>query len=124
LAAAVERWRVVEVVVAPRFRPNLVARLGDEGLAVTVWANRVDLEVTSATEWRRAIVEGRVAHDHHPLLGEHVGATVARSTVDGSLRLVPPDDGSPVDAARAARMAWWRAVELAVDGAAGAPVIY
>ena len=39
---------------------------------------------------------------------------VARSTSDGSLRLVPPDDGTPVDAARAARMAWWRALDIGV----------
>ena len=106
-----QRWRVLEVVVAPRQRGDLVARLG-ESLPVVVWPNRVDVEVASATEWRRAIVEGRVAHDHHPLLAEHVGASVAKSTTDGSLRLVPPDDGRPVDAARAARMAWWRALDV------------
>jgi phage terminase large subunit-like protein len=96
------------VIVAPRFRAQLVDRLVDAGAPVEVWPNRVDLEVASATEWRRAIVERRVGHDHHPLLAEHVSASVARSTPDGSLRLVPPDDGRPVDAARAARMAWWR----------------
>jgi phage terminase large subunit-like protein len=115
LDTAREHWQVVEVVVAPRCRANLVARLGDDGAPVEVWPNRVDLEVESATEWRRAIIEGRVAHDHHPLLAEHVAASVARSTSDGSLRLVPPDDGRPVDAARAARMAWSRAVELGED---------
>ena len=120
-AAAAERWRVAEVVVAPRTRANLVARLGDGGadgrspLPVEVWPNRLDLEVTSATEWRRAIIEGRVAHDHHPLLAEHVSASMARSTSDGSLRLVQPDDGRPVDAARAARMAWARAIDLGAD---------
>ena len=112
-AQAAERWRVLEVVVAPRQRGDLVARLS-EFLPVEVWPNRVDIEVASATEWRRAIVEGRVAHDHHPLLAEHVAASVARSTSDGSLRLVPPDDGTPVDAARAARMAWWRALDVGV----------
>jgi phage terminase large subunit-like protein len=106
--AAGERWQIAEVIVAPRFRAQLVDRLVDAGAPVEVWPNRVDLEVASATEWRRAIVERRVGHDHHPLLAEHVSASVARSTPDGSLRLVPPDDGRPVDAARAARMAWWR----------------
>ena len=83
--AAATRWRVLEVVVAPRQRGDLVARLA-ESLPVEVWPNRVDVEVASSTEWRRAIVEGRVAHDHHPLLADHVGASVARSTSDGSLR--------------------------------------
>ena len=111
-ARAARRWKVVEVVVAQRYRPDLVRALADEQVAVDVWLNRADLEVTSATEWRRAIVEGRVAHDHSQVLAEHVGASVARSTPDGSLRLVQPDDDRPVDAARAARMAWWRARDV------------
>jgi hypothetical protein len=89
---------------------------------VTVWPNRVDIEVDSATEWRRAIVEGRAPHDHHPLLAEHVGATVARATSDGSLRLVGRDETRPSDAARAARMAWWRARDVGVR--MEAPAVY
>ena len=100
---AAARWTVVEVVVAPRTRGNLVATLRDAGadgrpaLEVEVWPATTEAEVVSATDWRRAIVEGRVAHDHHPLLGEHVASSVARNTPDGSLRLVPPEDGRPVD---------------------------
>jgi hypothetical protein len=121
VAAAVARWEVLDVVFAPRMRPNLVAALQAD-LEVTVWPNRVDVEVDSATEWRRAIIEGRVPHDHDPLLAEHVAASTARSTGDGSLRLVAPDDGRPVDAARAARMAWWRVVEIGTR--LEAPAIY
>ena len=121
-AKAAARWRVVEVVVAPRQRSGLIPRLAEGGLTVDVWPNRVELEVTSATEWRRAIVEGRVVHDHHPLLAEHVAGSVARSTGDGSLRLTQPDDGRPVDAARAARMAWWRALD--VGHRLEAPAVY
>lgn len=108
LAQAGERWRVVATVFAARMRPNLVAGLD----GVEVWPLDAGLDVESATEWRRAIVEGRVPHDHHPLLGEHVAACAVRSMPDGTLRLVAPDDGRPVDAARAARMAWWRAGHL------------
>jgi phage terminase large subunit-like protein len=104
---ATEKWNVLEVVVAPRQRSQLLPVLEQMGLVVDVWPNSTDIEVTSATEWRRAIVEGRVPHDHHPVLAKHVSASVARSTSDGSLRLAEGD--SPVDAARAARMAWWRA---------------
>lgn len=118
---AAQTWQVEQVIVAPRQRANLIPRLTDDlGLAVDIWPGKTDLEVLTATEWRRAIVEGRVAHDHHPLLAEHIAATVARPTPDGTLRLVGPDDGSPVDAAKAARMAWWTATapEPAI------PVIY
>jgi hypothetical protein len=114
-AAAAARWRVVEVTVAPRQRSSLIPRLVDAGLTVQVWPNQLDIEVTSSTEWRMAIAQGHVVHDHHPLLAEHVAASVARSTSDGSLKLVPPADGRPVDAARAARMAWSRAAVLAVQ---------
>ena len=112
LRQAGARWQVVELVVAPRQRTNLLRRLAD--MPVDVWPNRIDVEVASSTEWRRAIVEGRVAHDHHPLLADHVQASVARATPDGSLRLTQPDDGAPVDAARAARMAWWKATNTVV----------
>lgn len=122
LADAYERWRVVELVAAPSQRPGLVRRLADSGLPVSVWPNRVDLEVSSSTEWRRAIVEGRLAHDHHPTLAAQVRALVGQPTRDGSLRLGAPDDGTPVDAARAARLAWWRALESADQ--AQVPAIY
>lgn len=105
---AAHRWEIAELVVAPRFRPSLVERLQAWG-DVSVWSGKLELEVKSSTEWRRAIVEGRVAHDHHPLLAQHVSATVARATPDGSLRLTQPEGGAPVDGARAARMAWWQA---------------
>jgi hypothetical protein len=106
---AAQRWRVVELVVAPRCRANLVARLQGGELAVEVWPASAD--PGSSAAWRQAIVEGRVAHDHHEVLAGQVGASVARSTSDGSMRLVAPDDGTPVDAARAARMAWWRVTQ-------------
>ena len=113
IEAAGARWRVVELVVAPRQRPNLVARLGAI-LPVEVWPNQVDIEVKSSTEWRRAIVEGRVAHDHHPTAGRpcrgHGGA------VDAG-RVVPADRPGGRSARwtrrRAARMAWWRALDAA-----------
>jgi phage terminase large subunit-like protein len=119
---AAQRWHVLELVVAPRTRANLARSLELDGLPVAGWPNRIDLEVTSATDWRAAILEGRVPHDHDPVIAEHVANTVAAPTPDGSFRLGPPDDGRPIDAARAARMAWWRALELA--DTAGGPAIY
>ncbi len=111
LGSCADRWRVAEVVAAPRWRANLIHRLSDE-YTVSVWPNSTNVEVMSATEWRRGIVEGRVAHDHQPILAAHVSASSAKYTPDGSLKLVAPSDGRLVDAERAARMAWWRAVDL------------
>jgi hypothetical protein len=108
LEQAGQRWRVVSTVFAPRIRPNLTAALD----GVDVWPRDTGLDVESATEWRRAIVEGRVPHDHHELVGAHVAALALGAMPDGSLRLAAPPDGRPVDAARAARMAWWRAHHL------------
>lgn len=123
LAAAAQRWRVLELVVAPRQRTNLVARLRESvNFDVIEWPNSTEIEVNSSTEWRRAIVEGRVAHDHHPVLADQVAATVVQATSDGGMRLVGPDDGRAVDAARAARMAWWRALD--VGARFEAPAIY
>jgi phage terminase large subunit-like protein len=113
LSLAWDRWQVAQLIVAPRVRPHLVRRLQDGGLPVEVWPNRVDVDVNSSTEWRRAIVEGRVPHDHSPIIGEHVGRLVGLATPDGSLRLAAPDDATDVSAARAARIAWTTAVEMA-----------
>ena len=110
LATAWETWQVVDLVVAPRTRANLVRRLESAGLPVEVWANTAELESSSSTEFRRAIVEGRVAHDHSPILAEHVAALVGSATPDGGLRLVAPDDSTDVAAGRAARMAWYRSL--------------
>ena len=110
--AACLRWGVREIVVAPRIRSALVPRWADAGLPVTVWpSTRNDVDVASSTDFRNAIVDGRIAHDHDPVLAAHVGALVGRANPDGSLRLDAPDDGRDVDAGRAARLAWFRARE-------------
>lgn len=112
VAAAWERWSVRELVVQPRTRASLVRRWTDSGLPVSVWPSaRNDVEVASSTDFRRAIVDRRLAHDHDPIVTAHVAALVGHSTPDGALRLDAPDTGVEVDAGRAARMAWWRAVE-------------
>jgi len=112
VSAACLRWSVREIVVAPRIRSALVPRWSDQGLPVTVWpSTRNDVDVASSTDFRNAIVEGRIAHDHDPVLAAHVGALVGRANPDGSLRLDAPDDGRDVDAGRAARLAWFQARE-------------
>ena len=122
VTTAMLRWNVPEIVVAPRIRPWLVRRWTDQGLPVTVWpSTRNDLDVASSVDFRNAIVEGRIAHDHDPVLAAHVGALVGRANPDGSLRLDAPDDGREVDAARAARLAWFRARE---QSETPAPAIY
>jgi phage terminase large subunit-like protein len=105
VAAAMERWDVTRVVFPPQTRTRLFERLDEGGVPVEIWDHKLD--ATSAAEWRRAIIEGRFAHDHDPMLAAHVAATVAKSTPDGGLRLVAGD--GPADACRAARLAWWSA---------------
>jgi phage terminase large subunit-like protein len=121
LSSAWLRWQVTELVVAPRIRAGLVARLCDGGMPVEVWPHRTDLDAASSADFRAAITERRIAHDHHPVMAEHIGALVGQAGPDGTLRLASPDDGRPTDAGRAARMAWWRAVEQSQHPA---PAIY
>jgi len=119
--AAVLRWNVREVVIAPRIRPTLVRSLAEIGYPVFVWpATRNDYDASASTEWRRAIVDGRLPHDHDELIATHVGNLNGRAMGDGTLRLEASDD-SDVDAARAARMAWVRAREASE---VPAPMIY
>ena len=113
LEQCLEQWEVVEVCHPKRVRTGLFAELGRLGLPVRAWDGTPDVEASSANELYRAILEGRVAHDHADLVSEHIGRVQVRSAVDGSLRLVRPDDGRHVDAAIAARAAWWRATQLA-----------
>lgn len=123
LAAAVERWDVVEVTHPRRIRTRLFAELARTGMPLRQWDSGADNESASANELYRAVIDGRLAHDHHPLLVEHVDALGARVAVDGSIRLTRPDDGRPCDAALALRAAWWRATQLA-DANRGAIAIY
>ena len=118
---AARRWSIVEVVVAPRIRPRLVQEWTEENVPVVVWAGTRDVEVSSSTDFRRAIVEGRLPHDHDPFLTSHVAALVGRSNPDGTLVLVAPNDETDVSAARAARYTWTRARDY---GTLSSPAIY
>ena len=113
LEQCANRWQVVEVVHPRRIRTGLFADLGRDELPVHEWDTSPDNEASSANEFFRAIIEGRVPHDHSPLLGQHIEAVGVRTAVDGSLRLVRPEDGAPTDAGLAASAAWWRAFQLA-----------
>jgi len=125
LEAAAEQYEVREVVYPKRIRPGLFAELAEAGLRCEPWDTSPDNEAIAATEFYRAIVgeDVRLAHDHAPILAQHMASVRARYGVDGSLRLALPDDGRFADAAIAARNAWWRAAQLA-DEPAGAPTIY
>lgn len=112
VGAAWERWNVRELVVQPRTRGTLVRRWIDGGVPVTIWpSSRNDVEVASSTDFRRAIVDRKLAHDHDPIVTAHIAALVGHATPDGALRLDAPETGVEVDAGRAARMAYWRAIE-------------
>ena len=123
LERAADQYEILEVVRSRRIRPGLFDELERAGLPVAVWDTGSDHEATTANEFYRAVVEGRVAHDHDEMLAEHLGRVRVRWAVDGSLRLGRPE-GSFADAAFAARAAWARAGELADVQLEGAPVIY
>ena len=118
------RWNVLEVTHLRRIRTAVFAELHRAGLPVEAWPADADTEATSANELYRAIIDGRVPHDHHELLAEHMRNARARHAVDGSLRLLQPDDGTHADAALAARAAWWRAFVLAEQISVEPPRIY
>jgi hypothetical protein len=123
---AASHWDVRAVVHSKRIRPALFRDLREDGIPCEPWDASPDNEATSATEFYRAIVGQesgvRLAHDHDETIAAHMGSIRARYGVDGSLRLVRPDDGRFADAAIAARNAWWVAGALA-DTADG-PMIY
>ncbi|HKE73174.1 MAG TPA: hypothetical protein VKB57_06145 [Acidimicrobiales bacterium] len=123
LAAACERWQVEAVVHSRRIRVRLFAELARDGMPLEPWTGAADLEAGSANELWRDVSDRRLAHDHDPVLAEHMANLGARWMADGSLRLIRRDDDKPADAALAARMAWWRARELA-DVGTGTPTIY
>ena len=113
LAHGLSTWDVKEVCHNRRIRAGLFAELKADGVAVHAWSTSADVEASSANEFYRAILEGAVAHDHNELVETHMAGLAVRWAVDGSLRLTRPDDGRDVDAALAARAAWWRAAQLA-----------
>ena len=121
---ACARWEVVRVVHPRRIRPGLFADLARDDLPLEPWRGDPDTEATSANELFRAILDGRVAHDHDELVAAHMENLAIRTAVDGSLRLVRPDSGAPVDAALAARAAWHTALELAESLPVGPIRIY
>ena len=124
LSQAAERWEVLRVIHPRRIRTHLFADLARAELPLEVWDASPDAEATSANEFYRAIAESRLAHDHHPLIAEHMDALAIRTAMDGSLRLVRPDSGAQVDAALAARAAWFTALKLAESLPVGPLRIY
>jgi phage terminase large subunit-like protein len=124
ITAAAEQWQVVEVSHPKRIRGALFAELAEQGIACRPWDSTADNEAHSANEFYRAILEGRIVHDHDAMVSGQMGRLRVRWGVDGSLRLARPDDGAFVDAAFAARAAWWRAGQLAEALPADTPTVY
>jgi phage terminase large subunit-like protein len=122
LELCLDRWEVREITYPSRIRSRLFGELGRQGMPLEPWGGGAELEAQSANELYRAVLEGRIAHDHDGLVETHMDSVAARTAVDGSLRLSQPEDGRPTDAAFAVRAAWWRAFELA--GEPGALAIY
>lgn len=126
LLAAVEQYDVQEIVHKAHVRLGLMGRLGDNGLPVQVWpvdGKLTDVETDSTSALYQAIIEGHLAHDHHPLLTEQVARLTAQIDRRGNPRLVESSDVD-VAGALAIRAAWWRARALYESEADGEVHIY
>jgi phage terminase large subunit-like protein len=119
---AAQQFELVELVHNPHLRLGLMAQLADEGLEVVAWPLDVATDVDSTAELYRAVCEGTIGHDHDQALAEQVAALAAKVDRHGNPRLVRSSDPD-VSLAFAARMAWWRARQLAEEPA-GDPVIF
>ncbi|HEY7037182.1 MAG TPA: hypothetical protein VH482_38025 [Thermomicrobiales bacterium] len=124
LDACADRWEVVEVTHPKRIRTGLFADLRRDGMPLRPWDTGADVEAASANEFHRAIVDGRLTHDHSPLIADHVDRMAVRTMVDGSIRLARPETGEPCDAGLAARAAWYRAGQLAANASDEPLAIY
>jgi phage terminase large subunit-like protein len=123
LAAACERWQVAAVVHNRRIRVRLFDELTRDGMPLEPWTGTAEVEAASANELWRAITDGRVPHDHDPVVAAHMANLGARWMSDGSLRLSRRDESGDCDAALAVRMAWWRATRID-PGSGETPRIY
>lgn len=110
IRAASEQWELLEICHKPHIRFNLMTKLADEGLPVTVWSTKGDADKESTSAFYQAIASQELAHDHDPTLSEQIGRLTAKIDPKGNPRLVESEAG--VSAALAARAAWWRAKAL------------
>ncbi len=116
LQRAFSQWNVVELAHFARIRPGIVDVAREAGVATYPWLGKVAEEVTSANEMYRAVVEQRLAHDHHPVIASQMASIELQLVPDG-IRLRRPVGGKQlIDAAMAARMAWWRAQSYEPSG--------
>lgn len=126
LNRALAQWDVLEIVHKPHVRLSLMAKMRDADLPVKAWpveGRITDTDKDSTGGLYQAIVEGTLAHDHHPLLSEQVNLLQAQIDRQGNPRLVESADND-VAAALAVRAAWWRARALAEADMDSEVVIY
>jgi len=116
LARAFSQWNVVELAHYARIRPGIVDIAREAGVAAYPWLGKVAEEVMSANEMYRAVVEQRIAHDHHPLISSQMASIELQLVPDGIRLRRPVGDKRWIDAAMAARMAWWRAQSYEPSG--------
>jgi len=126
LVSAMDQYDVREIVHKPHVRLSLMGRLADNGLPAVPWpaaGKLTDVETDSTAALYQTIVEGRLGHDHHPILTEQVSRLTAQVDRRGNPRLVESSDAD-VAAALAMRAAWWRARCLAEEDTGEELTIY
>lgn len=112
IASAFERWDVLELAADPwGWRSELEEWHAAHGGRVAEWNTAYARRMAPATDrFYAAVMEGQLSHDGNPLLAEHIGNAVAKSTAMGDL-ITKDRRGSTrkIDAAVAAIVAYDRA---------------
>lgn len=112
IAESCAKWEVTEIVHYPSIRPELIAKLDRTGYPLVEWKlNRNEESSATGAMWS-AIVEGRLIHDGSPLLDAHMSNVAYRDTAAGVILRRIHNEGAFIDAAMAARMAWWAVREM------------
>jgi phage terminase large subunit-like protein len=110
LAEACRRWVVTELVHYPTIRPQLIAQLERKSYPLSEWKLGRELETKATGSLWQAIAEGQLVHDGSAILAEHFANVGYRDTPSGVILRRVHREGAWIDAAMAARMAWWSAL--------------
>ncbi len=90
---------LVAVGFDPKYFDQSAEELGDEGIAMELFAQSNERMCPAADQLRQAILSGGLVHDGDPVLAAHVAAPVAKEVGDSMFKLVkarrnaPPIDG-------------------------------
>ena len=102
-----DRYNVREVVFDPRYFASESQHLADAGFEIAPVYPQSSSMREAEQEFKKAVLNGKLAHDGDQVLASHVDAVVWKQT--GSGGKIDKLAGRKIDAAAAAIMAVWRA---------------